>query len=234
MVCVAVVEDNEAERETLSSFILSYAKKNNFSVRVEKFSAAESFLNSDTSLYDIIFMDIELPGMNGMQASFELRKENKDSILIFVTNMASFAIKGYEVDAMDFVLKPIRFELFEVKFKKALSKIVSQKEDKITLVVNRTTKIFLLSEILYIEILDHNLCVHTLKGNFDTRGSLNKLEEVLETKNFFRCNNYCLVNLKFINEVDHDEILIGKEKIKISRARKKDFTNRLCSFLGQA
>lgn len=234
MVHVAIIEDNEMERETLSSFVIAYGEKNNLTIHVDGFSSAEPFLNSNTCAYDIIFMDIELPGMNGMQASYEFRKSNHDSILIFVTNMASFAIKGYEVDAMDFVLKPIRFELFEAKFKKALQKVLSQKEDKITLMVNRSTKIFLLSDILYIEILDHSLSLHTLEGTFETRGSLNKLEEELKDKDFFRCNNYCLVNLKYIKEVSHDEILIGEAKIKISRARKKDFTNRLCSFLGQA
>ena len=233
MIRVAIVEDDETERETLSSFVVTYVKKNNLVIHVDVFSSAEPFLNSDTCIYDIIFMDIELPGMNGMQASVEFRKNNPESILIFVTNMSSFAIKGYEVDAMDFVLKPIRFELFEVKFKKALQKVLSQKEDKIALMVNRSTKIFLLSDILYIDILDHSLSLHTLEGTFETRGSLNKLEEELKDKNFFRCNNYCLVNLKHIKEVNHDEILVGEAKIKISRAKKKGFTNCLCSYLGQ-
>lgn len=234
MIHVAIVEDNKEEREKLVSYVDSFSKKNDIAIQTQAFEAAEPFLNSEENSFDVVLMDIELPGMNGMNACYSLRQKDKDIVIIFITNMASFAIKGYEVDALDFVLKPIREELFDVKFKKAVGKISAKKNDRISFSVNRTTKVFLLSDILYFEVLDHSLCIHAKYGEFNTRGSLNKLEEELQDKNFFRCNNYCLVNLRYVKEVMHDEIKVGEETIKLSRARKKDFNNSLCSYLGQS
>lgn len=234
MIHIAIVEDNSEERERLEGYISSFSKKNNISITYQSFEKAEPFLNSPDHSFDIVLMDIELPGINGMNACYQLRESNKDIIIIFITNMASFAIKGYEVDALDFVLKPIRQELFDTKLMKAISRIISEKDEKISFAVDRTTKVFPLSDILYFDILDHSLCIHTKNGSFNTRSSLNKIEKELEGKNFFRCNNYCLINLKHIKEVSHDEILIGNERIKLSRARKKDFNARLCQYLGQS
>lgn len=233
MIRIAIVEDNLDENNKLSSYLKKYALDNSLQFDIKQFLSAEPFLNSEDN-FDIVFMDIELPKMDGMNASMQLRNKDKDIIIIFVTNMASFAIKGYEVDAMDFILKPIRYESLETKFKKAVDKIISKNEDILSLSINHSLKVFHLSDILYIEVLDHNLCVHTKDESYNTRGSLGKLEEELKEKNFFRCNNYCLVNLKAINEVEHDEIIIGDTRLKISRARKKEFTTVLCNYLGHA
>ena len=231
MIRIAIVEDNLEENDKLFSYLKKYSSDNSVQFEIKQYLAAEPFLNAEDH-FDIVFMDIELPKINGMDASVELRKKDKDIIIIFVTNMAAFAIKGYEVDALDFILKPIRYESLERKFKKAVDSILAKQEDKITISTNHTLKVIRLSEILYIEVLDHNLCIHTKEENYSTRCSLNKLEEELKDKNFFRCNNYCLVNLQAIDEVDHDEIKIGDNKLKISRARKKEFTTTLCNYLG--
>lgn len=234
MIHVAIVEDDPKERERFSSYLDVFANKNDMNLKVDSFASAEPFLNSDTSSFDIVLMDIELPGINGMNACHELRKANKNIIIIFITNMASFAIKGYEVDAMDFVLKPVRQELFEAKISKAISKISTEKTDKISFSINRTTRIFLLSDILYFEVLDHNTCIHTIGGSYMTRCSLNKIEKELDGKDFYRCSNYCIINLKHVKEVLHDNVLIGNDEIKLSRSKKKDFSNRLCEYLGRA
>ncbi len=231
MIRIAIVEDNQEENDKLFSYLKKYSSDNSIQFEIKQYLAAEPFLNSEDH-FDIVFMDIELPKINGMDASVELRKKDKDITIIFVTNMAAFAIKGYEVDALDFILKPIRYESLERKFKKAVDSIISKKEGKLTLSINHSLKVFHLSDILYIEVLDHNVCIHTKNGDYSTRCSLNKLEEELKDKNFFRCNNYCLVNLGAITEVDHDEIKIGNNRLKISRARKKEFTTTLCNYLG--
>ncbi len=232
MIRIAIVEDNIEENDKLFGYLRRYSSDNSIQFDIKQYYAAEPFLNQEDHSFDVVFMDIELPKIDGMNASIQLRNKDKDIIIIFVTNMAAFAIKGYEVDALDFILKPIRYESLERKFKKAVDSIIAKNEDKITISANHSLKVIRLSDIRYIEVLDHNSCIHTKDGDYSTRCSLNKLEEQLKDKDFFRCNNYCLVNLKAIDEVIHDEIVIGEDRVKISRARKKEFTIRLCNYLG--
>ena len=233
MIRIAIVEDSLDERKKVLNCLNEYSKNNSIAFEIKEFESAEPFLAFKNHSFDIVFMDIELPGINGMDACKKLREFDQDIIIIFVTNMASFAIKGYEVEASDFVLKPIREEMFALKFKKILDKFLASKDDKISFSINRNIKVFNLSDILYIDVLDHNICIHTNDGNFETRYSLNKVEEQLSDKHFFRCSNYCLVNLKAIKEVKNNEIYVGKDIIKISRAKKKDFNVVLCNYLGQ-
>lgn len=107
MIYTAIVEDNKRDAERLLSFQERYGKEHKLVQQCQWFSDAEKFLKSDTRRFDIVFMDIELPGMSGMEAAEKMRQSNPDIILIFITNLAQYVMKGYQVDALDYVLKPI-------------------------------------------------------------------------------------------------------------------------------
>ena len=121
MISVAIVEDEQRCAQTLQQHLDRYAAENGIVFAVNTFQNAFSFLNDTRTSYDIVFMDIEMPHENGLDAAAEMRRLNSESVLIFVTNMAQYAIRGYEVDAMDFLLKPVPYEVFSYKIKKALT-----------------------------------------------------------------------------------------------------------------
>ena len=105
MVNIAVVEDNEREREILTEYLKRFSPQ----FAIEVFSSAVIFLTDYTPKYDIVFMDIDMPCLDGMSAAAKMRKLDDRTCLIFVTNLAKYAIKGYEVQAFDFMVKPLTY-----------------------------------------------------------------------------------------------------------------------------
>ena len=122
---IAVVEDEEICRRELRSCIEEFMGRDGRewgTPEISEFSDAEAFLSGYRSVYDIVFMDIEMPGMSGMRVAEKLREMDGDVTLVFVTKMAQFAIKGYEVDAFDYILKPVNRQRFFSTFSRILKK----------------------------------------------------------------------------------------------------------------
>lgn len=109
MLRCAIVEDTAQELEHLQNGLKRYSAERALPLNVTAFGNAADFLEHYCADYDIVFMDIELPGLNGMEAAHRLREIDRQVILIFVTNMAQYAVKGYEVDALDYIIKPAQY-----------------------------------------------------------------------------------------------------------------------------
>ena len=108
MLKIAVVEDQTEVRESLSQFIRQYAGEQGLLAEVEPFADGAVIAEGYQPGYDIIFLDVEMPRLGGFGAAERIRAVDPDVVLVFVTNMAQYAIKGYEVDALDYVLKPVQ------------------------------------------------------------------------------------------------------------------------------
>lgn len=130
---IAIVEDDDVAFNTLKSYLQRLQESINEDIVIIRYENAERFLVDSLVRKDIIFMDIALPGMNGMDAALEYRKTDRQAILIFVTSMAQFAIKGYEAEAMDFLVKPLNFYDFSMKIKRAFSKLKDRESDSLVI-----------------------------------------------------------------------------------------------------
>lgn len=234
MINVAIVEDDNAAAKLLSDMLLDYQIAGGEKFNVVRFNDAVSFLTNYRQVYDIIFMDIEMPGMSGMDAAFKLRESDRKVILIFVTNMAQFAVKGYEVDAMDYLLKPVNYQNFSLKLKKAVNILKAGESGEI--VITQASGIIRIpaKDVLYVEVLGHKLIYHTQAENFSGYGSLSELEEKLKDYRFMRCNNCYLVNPKYIMSVQGFTVSMRNgDRLQISHPRKKEFMAGLADWLGQ-
>lgn len=229
---IAIVEDNSAAAEKLKGFLERFAGENEESFDILVFGEAGSFLDGYRQIYDMVFMDIELPGTNGLEAARRLRLVDKKVTLIFVTNMARFAVKGYEVDAADYIVKPIHYGDFELKLKRIITRYTEA--DEAILVVRQSGFLrLLLREIRYIEVRGHRLMFHTEDGIVEGGGTLAQTEEKLYGKGFLRCNKCYLVNQRHITSVDGYVLkLTGGEALQISRLRKKAFMTELAEAMG--
>ena len=128
MVNIAIVEDDAQQAVQLETALKRYSEEFRTPLKTAVFYNAMSFLGKYTAEYDIIFMDILMPMMNGMDAARILREKDEKVMVIFVTNMQQYAIQGYEVGAFDFILKPVSYPEFKLKFTRALSKLMPQKK----------------------------------------------------------------------------------------------------------
>lgn len=232
MIRIAIVEDNQTSAEKLRSFLERYAMENTQHFHTDIFGDALSFLDSYKQGYDMVFMDIELPNINGMEAAVRLRSIDSQVILIFVTNIARFAVKGYEVDALDYIVKPVHYSDFELKLRRALARC-KDASDAIFVVRQSGLLRLSLDEIRYIEVRGHALIFHTESGQISGSGTLLKTEEKLRKKGFLRCNKCYLVNQKHIAAVSgYTLIMTGGEELQISRPRKKTFMTELANVIG--
>lgn len=233
MIKVAIIEDDNQAAEVLIKFLDRYSKEKNITFGIDHFTSAIAFLDNHKNNYDLVFMDIELPSMDGMTAAKMLRERDSYVTLIFVTNMAQFAIKGYEVNALDFIVKPIHYHDFSFRVEKAVAKLLANQDKFIMLHDNRGSyQKINTSHIKYIEITNHKMIYHCIEGNFETYGSLKNVENVLSTSCFVRCNSCYLVNLNFVYSVKDFIVDVGGDKLKISQPKKKDFMKALNEFIG--
>ena len=123
MLNIAVIEDNDRDAKILEQCLTRYATQNHLQFQVAHFSSALKFINAYKSNYDLIFMDIEMPLMSGMEAAKALRQIDRGVTLVFVTNMVQYAVEGYAVEAFDYILKPINDYAFDLKLKRILSHV---------------------------------------------------------------------------------------------------------------
>ena len=228
---IAIVEDSREEAETLLAYFARYGTEKGVAFKTAHFTSGEEFLSKYRPVYDLVFMDIGLPKLNGMEAAARLRELDRAVTLIFVTNMAQFAVKGYEVDAFDFVVKPVSYANFALKLQRALNKLERRRDTEVLITLSDSIFRIPASRIKYVEISGHKMVYHTTEGELSAYGNLKEAEAALGGQ-FVRCNNCYLVNLNYVQAVRGYTALVDGDELQISRPRRKVFVQAINDFLG--
>ena len=232
MIRVAIVEDDSAEHERLCDCLRWLEESEGMSFHVTAFPSGTAFIGSYEPVYDLIFMDIEMPGMDGMETARALRKIDASVLLIFVTNMAQYAIAGYEVEALDFILKPVNRYSFAIKMKRAAARIPKRSEEYISVKCDGEWRQVEISSIRWLDIDGHYVVYHTAEGDFEEYGTLKEAYGKLNRSYFVFVNRSCLVNLYHVSAVNKTSVTVGGSQLDISRPQKKSFLAAMSDFMG--
>lgn len=158
MVRIKILEDDPADRDTLIECLRKYEREQGQSFSITAYDNPSDFMDNYHMDADLIFMDIELPGINGIETSHQLRAADPVVALVFITNMEQYAINGYEVDALDFVIKPINYYRFSSMMLRALRNLPVRDEKEVILQAAGTIRRMRISQIYYVEIQDTCSC----------------------------------------------------------------------------
>ena len=232
MLHIAVVEDDDLYAEQIENYLKQYAKEKGLLVHTERFRDGDEIAEDYQGGFDIILMDIQMQFMDGMTAAEQIRKMDQKVVIMFITNMTEYAVRGYEVAAVDYVIKPVEYIPFARKMDRAVS-MVKTDCSYLSVQTEGGMRKLDLEKIIYVEVRDHTLIYHTENEEIQAKGrsSMKEVEAVIAPYGFFRCSNCAIVNLKWVDGVKDGLCMAGKKTIPVSRTRKKEFMNALVQYI---
>lgn len=233
MIKIAIVEDESMYAKQLKEYLEQYEKEHGEAFDITIYSDGDEIVHKYKAQFDIILMDVEMKFMDGMSAAEEIRKVDTEVVIIFITNMAQYAIRGYAVDALDYVLKPVSYFAFSQRLSRAIGRMKKREQKIISVNIKGGTIRLDVANIYYIESQGHNLIFHTASGNYESAGTMKEVEDRLAPLNFFRGNKGYLINLAHVDGVQDGCAVIKGETLLLSRSRKKEFMETLTRYWGE-
>ena len=234
MIKIAVVEDDRVYAEQLEEYLRKHEAEYAESFDITFFIDGDAIVSAYQSQFDIILMDIEMKFMDGMSAAEEIRRVDKEVVIIFITNMTQYAIRGYAVEALDYMLKPVSYFAFSQRLNRAISRMKKREQKSLVISVKGGVVRLPVNSIYYIESQWHNLLYHTTSGEYVSSGTLKDAEEALRELHFFRGSKWYLINLQQVQGLgDGFAKLKSGENVPLSRGRKKEFMEALAQHWGE-
>lgn len=232
MLLIAVCDDIPIECADIAKQIETILKQSNADFIIKKFFGGLELIQSRES-FDIIFLDIKMPNINGMELAKQIRKQGRQSLIIFITSASEYVFDAFDVEAFQYLLKPIQTDKLKNVLEKATKKMqIDANIDFLMISANRQIQKVFLKDILYIESIGRIAKIHCNNGTLETYEQIGILEDKLSDKFFFRCHKCFLVNLNFVDAFNKTEVrLENGEKIMLAKRRYEDFQKAILSYM---
>ena len=231
MIRMAIVEDDDRYIEQLQSYLKKYSREKGQQLQITVFHDGDEILEHYQGDFDIILMDIQMRFVDGMTAAEEIRKLDQEVVIVFITNMVQYAVRGYQVDALDYIIKPVEYYSFSRKFDRAVSRVRRRDRHYLTLKVDGGVQKVELSQLCYVESQGHDLHFYTTGGEWISRVTMQEMEKILAPHGFYRCGKGYLVNLARVDSYRDGICLIGRSRIPVSRAKRKEFMEAMSDYM---
>ncbi|MCL2774065.1 MAG: LytTR family DNA-binding domain-containing protein [Oscillospiraceae bacterium] len=221
---IAICDDEAKQTQYVKSVVGNWAEQNRVQIQTDMFDSAENFklALADNKDFDILLLDIQMGGQNGVELAKDLRKTDEKLIIIFITALPDFIYDGYDVSALHYLMKPVQENKLRETLDKAYKNLTQAKK---FLIINSDGKDYriLFDDILYIESLKHYVKISTSDGKeYETRRNIGDIENELDNS-FFKCQRSYIVMLKHIQYISKNDVLLDNGKtISLSRNIYKD------------
>lgn len=231
MIRIAICDDEKHMSEHIRSMVSDFFRKKNREISLRMFSSGEELLSYDGQI-DILFLDIQMKGMDGIETARKLRDSKFRGFLIFITVLKEMVFQSFEVQAYDYLVKPVEEKQFEKTMERLYASMQNASEDSLLVQKGYEGRIIREEEIVFCEIIDRKIYLNLASGEVvDYYERIENLETKLGS-HFFRCHRSYLINLKHLKGYKNGTACMdnGRE-VPVSRLRSKEFSSVVLQYM---
>lgn len=232
MIRIAIAEDDPQCFAQMEQYIAQFGQETGRAFHITRYDNGEDLVERYRPEFDLILMDVEMPFMDGMTAAGYVREKDPEVVIVFVTNLAQYAIQGYAVNALDYILKPLSYFSFSQRLNRALQFVRKREAGFLTVAVKGGAMKLEIDGIFFVERLGRQLMFHTRTGVYASTATLQQIEQELEGRGFARCNKGYLVNLEHVDGIQDGCAVVHGSRLLISRGRRAPFLEALADCVG--
>lgn len=232
MLRIAIVDDDHSIVSQIHEYIDQFMARESCEYQITEYPDGANLIANYNRSFDLIYLDVQMNTTDGLSAARKIRETDSKAVIIFISQMAQYAVDGYSVDALDFLVKPVDYYSFELKMRKAFHFIKEHQSHKIMVSSNGHHAVLASNSILYVEVFDHDLVYHTTSVEYRTSGTITMARDQLSGLNFIQCNRYCIVNMDHVTSIQGNELIVDGTAIQISKRRRKDVCEALMRHFG--
>ena len=226
LVNIVICENDKNDQEFVKAKVVEILDDLNIEYEIKVYNSGDDLLKGYDKYTDIILLDIQMDGLDGMETARKIREFDDNVEIIFITSFVEYALEGYEVNAYRYLLKPVKDENLRTSLINCLNDRNFVKRSIVIKEGDTRIKISL-KDIMYIEVQGNDITVHTLKDTYRTKGTMSNFETEINSNMFVRCHKSYLVNLEYIKSIKrYTSILVNDEEVPLSRNKYKEIKDR--------
>ena len=220
---IAICDDEAQIRELLKETIEKYCFINNIELNLQTFESGEDFIKQDFQDFNVIFLDVDMPGMDGLETAKAIRDKNQEMLIIFLTAYSEFVFESFKVDAFRYLVKPVPDQEMMETLDAIRDKLCAP-EDNLSFQFQNEMYSIRYSDIIYIEGMRDKLWIYCKDTTYRWRGTLKNLNEMLQDKGFFQVHRSYIINMNKIQKYNSQTVVMESGyRVPISKYRLDDF-----------
>lgn len=231
MINIAICDDEQVILNSIEKLVTDFFHSQNIETKIFLFSSGEELLGIGKDI-DILFLDIQMKHLNGIETARKIRSKGYKGFLIFITVLKEMVFQSFEVQPFDYLLKPIKYDNFQKTMERLLLSMKSADKENLLIQRGSESSIVSFGEIVFCEIIDRKVYLHLKSAEvIDYYDRIDNLEKKLDNR-FFRCHRSYLINLQYLisykNGFAH---MVENHQIPVSRLRSKEFSNVILQYM---